>query len=188
MQELSHYIEAFSSLHTAKVRGLKAPHKAVLLLAVIDLVEEGTIASPRIELSDHLEKKFNEVWHHYLGTSAIFTPDIVKPYFHMQHESFWRLVEHEEAEMLMVAEDSPWVSSNKETKDLPQGSYSVKAMRGAFAYAEIDNMLFQLLQNADARAMLRVILINTYLTDQPTKTMPGIAQLIMALPLIALVA
>ena len=188
MQELRHYIDAFSSLHTAKVKGHKAPHKAVLLLAIIDLVEEGVIATPHIELSDELEKRFNEIWHHYLGTSAIFTPDITKPYFHMQHESFWRLVEHKEAEMLMVAEDCAWVSLNKETKDLPQGSYSVKAMRNAFAYAEIDGILLQLLQNADARAMLRVILINTYLTDQPTKTMPNITQLLMALPLIALVA
>ncbi len=54
----------------------------------------------------------------------------------------------------------------------------------AFAYAEIDEMLFQLLQNADARAMLRVILINTYLANQPTKTMPNLNSLIAALPLI----
>ncbi len=38
--ELRHYIDAFSSLHTAKVKGRKAPHKAVLLLAIIDLIEE----------------------------------------------------------------------------------------------------------------------------------------------------
>lgn len=188
MSELRHYIEAFSHLHTAKVKGHKAPHKAVLLLAIIDLVEEGVIASPRIELSEELVDKFNKVWHHYLGTSAIFTPDITKPYFHMQHESFWRLVEHEETEMLMVAEDCPWIEGKKVVKDLPQGSYSVKAMRNAFAYAEIDNMLFQILQNVDARAMLRVILINEYLSNQPTKTMPNLTKLMMALPLIALVA
>ena len=44
------------------------------------------------------------------------------------------------------------------------------------------------MQNADARAMLRVILINEYLTNQPTRTMPDFNGLIMALPLIALVA
>lgn len=188
MFELRHYIEAFSHLHTAKVKGHKAPHKAVLLLAIIDLVEDGLLISPRIKLSDELEDRFNKVWHHYLGTSAIFTPDITKPYFHMQHEPFWRLVEHEESEILMVAEDCPWIEGKKVVKDLPQGSYSVKAMRNAFAYAEIDNMLFQLLQNTDARAMLRVILINEYLSNQPTKTMPNLTQLMMALPLIALVA
>lgn len=188
MNELRHYIEAFSHLHTAKVKGHKAPHKAVLLLAIIDLVEEGVIASPRIELSDELVDKFNKVWHHYLGTSTIFTPDITKPYFHMQHETFWRLVEHDETEMLMVAEECPWIEGKKVVKDLSHGSYSVKAMRKAFAYAEIDNFLYQLLLNADARAMLRVILINEYLTNQPTKTMPNLTQLMMALPLIALVA
>ena len=41
--ELRHYIDAFSSLHTAKVKGRKAPHKAVLLLAIIDLIEEEVI-------------------------------------------------------------------------------------------------------------------------------------------------
>lgn len=188
MLELHHYIEAFSHLHTAKVKGYKAPHKAVLLLAVMDLVEEGAIAMPHIGLTNQLEEKFHAIWHRYLGTSAIFTPDIAKPFFHMQHESFWRLVEREEADLMIAAEDSPWVESRKQTKDLPQGSYSIKTMRKAFAYAEIDNLLFKLLQNADARAMLRVILINGYLSNQPTKTMPNITKLIMSLPLLALVA
>jgi len=89
---------------------------------------------------------------------------------------------------MLVAEESPFVESRKETKDLPSGSYSVKAMREAFAYAEIDGVLFQLLQKADARAMLRVILINTYLTNQPTKTMPNLSALLAAFPLLALVA
>jgi len=187
MQNLRHYIEAFSSLHTAKVKGYKAPHKAILLLSVIDLVEEGCIASPHIRLTDELEKKFHEVWHRYLGNSAVFTPDIAKPYFHMQHESFWWLVEKQQVQSMMVAEDSV-LDSDKSKKDLPKGSYSVSAMREAFAYAEIDSALFQLLQNADARAMLRVILINTYITNQPTKTMPSLSSLIMALPLLAIVA
>ncbi len=120
--------------------------------------------------------------------TAIFTADICKPYFHMQHESFWRLVEKDEAVIGMAAEPMSWMKPKKERKDLPRGSYSVDAMRRAFAYAEIDGMLFQLLQNADARAMLCVVLINTYLTDQPTKTIPNLNSLIVALPLLVLVA
>lgn len=52
--ELRHYIDVFSSLHTAKVKGRKAPHKAVLLLAIIDLIEEEVILTPYIDLSDGL--------------------------------------------------------------------------------------------------------------------------------------
>ncbi len=188
MKDLRHYIEAFSTLHTAKVKGYKAPHKAVLLLAIIDLIEEKRILSPHIILTDELNEKFNNLWQRYLGASAIFTPDISKPYFHLQHESFWRLEEKEKVVSGMAAEPAPWTESTKERKKLPQGSYSIPAMRRAFAYAEMDKDLFQYMQNADARAMLRVILINTYLADQPTKTMPNIHALIAALPLLALVA
>ena len=188
MMELRHYIDAFSSLHTAKVKGHKAPHKAVLLLAIIDLIEEEVILTPYIDLSDGLTEKFEAVWHRYLGTSSIFTPDICKPYFHMQHEPFWRLVEINEADYGMAAEPNPSEGSKKEQKELPKGSYSVQGLRRAFAYAEIDETLFQLLQNGDARAILRVVLINTYLANQPTKTMPNLNSLIAALPLLALVA
>ena len=51
---LRNYIEVFSHLHTAKVRGHKAPHKAMLLLAVIDLIEENVITRPEIELTHQL--------------------------------------------------------------------------------------------------------------------------------------
>lgn len=188
MLELRHYIDLFSSLHTAKIKGHKAPHKAVLLITIIDLIDEGKILNPQIELSDELVKRFDEIWRRYLGTSAVFTPDIAKPFFHMQHEPFWRLTQKEEVELGMVAEPALTVAEHKHKQDLPQGSYSVKAMRNAFAYAEIDQLLFQLLQNQDARAMLRVILINEYLSNQPTKTMPNLSAIIAALPLLALVA
>ncbi|MBO5824278.1 MAG: hypothetical protein J6Q93_04885 [Prevotella sp.] len=43
--------------------------------------------------------------------------------------------------------------------------------------AEIDGTLFQLLQNVDARAMLRIVLINEYLANQQMKSLPSIIQL-----------
>lgn len=186
--QVKEYVEAFAHLHTAKVKGRKAPHKAVLLLAIIDLVESNVIRCPQIELTDELVKRFREVWRRYLGQSAIFTPDITKPFFHMQHEPFWRLVGAHDVEAMMAAEQRPWLKDKADRKELPKGSYSVAAMRAAFAYAEMDSGLFAVLQNEDARAMLRVVLINEYLTNQPTKTMPNLAQLMMALPMIALVA
>ena len=188
MNNLKDYIEAFSHLHTAKVKRRKAPHKAVLLLAIMDLVECNFIRNPRIELTDELVRKFNSVWKRYLGESSIFTPDITKPYFHMQYEPFWNLVEKHDFGALLVAEDKSWSMGGQEKKSLPPGGYSVKSMRNAFECAEIDKRLFEIMQNADARAMLRVILINEYLTNQPTRTMPDFNGLIMALPLIALVA
>lgn len=185
---LEYYIEAFVHLHVAKVKGNKAPHKAILLLSIIDLIESKVIRYPQIELSDELITMFNMIWGRYLGESSIFSKDITKPYFHMQHEQFWKLVEKYDTEAMLVAEDEPWSKDKEDKKKLPNGSYSIKSMRSAFEYAEIDDKLFLLLQNSDARAMLRVVLINTYLANQPTKTMPNISTIIAALPLLALVA
>ena len=162
MNELNDYLKAFSSLHTARIKGRRAPHKAVLLLAIIELVERAEITSPRIELTDALCHKFTVVWKKYVGESAIFTADIGKPYFHMQHELFWCLVERHAVEGALAAEPHPVGASKEEKKSLPRGGYSIKAMRRAFAYAEVDDLLFQLLQNSEARAALKNILLHEY--------------------------
>lgn len=188
MNRLTDFIEALTNLHTAKVKGHKAPHKAILLLSIIDLVECGAIRYPQIELTDELVERFNYTWKRYLGNSSIFSPDITKPYFHMQHEPFWKLVEKYDMDAMLVAEDEPWSKDKSEKKTLPTGSYSVKSMRNAFEFAEIDETLFKLMQNADARAMFRVLLINTYLSNQPTKSMSYLSSLFIAIPFLCFVA
>jgi len=171
---MEQYIKSFSNLHTARIKGHKAPHKAVLLLAVIDFIENGIISSPQIKLDENLVDHFKVVWFHYLGNSAIFTPDIAKPFYHMQHETFWWLVEHKESQNRRHDEDGPDSSHKpKCIKVLTSNSYSLKSLRTAFEYAEIEKDLFVLLQNPDVRATLRTVLIKSYLVDQPTQTLPN---------------
>ena len=88
---------------------------------------------------------------------------------------------------MRAAEGDDGKANADEKKNLPKGSYSVKAMRAAFAYAEVDEALFDVLRSENARAVLRVLLINTYLTNQPTKYMPDLSKLVAAIPLLALV-
>lgn len=154
MNNLKDYIEAFSHLHTAKVKGHKAPHKAILLLSIIDLIESEVIRYPQIELTDALVDRFNYIWKRYLGESSIFSPDITKPYFHMQHEPFWKLVEKYDIDAMLVAEDESWSKDKLKKKNLPFGGYSVKSMRNAFEFAEIDDRLFNMMKNTDARAKI----------------------------------
>lgn len=50
MKDFRYFADCFSSLHTAMKLGKPAPHKALLLLSVIDLVERGIIIDNHIEL------------------------------------------------------------------------------------------------------------------------------------------
>ena len=144
MKNIKYYIDAFSNLHVANVRGYRAPHKAVLLLAIIDMIEDRNIDSPQIHLTEELEVTFGKVWNRYVGKSPVFIPDISKPFFHMQHEPFWWLEERKQS-TIKVANDEPcdpfgkskkerFAPKDKSKKELPRVSYSVSTMRQAFAW------------------------------------------------------
>ncbi len=131
--------------------GKRAPHKPILLLSIIDLIERGVITSRHIELSDSLVDTFKHNWTRYVGDSVLFRPVVGTPFWHLQNEPFWKLISH---------------SGTVITKDnMPNAKYSVGSIRANIAYAEIDTELFALMQNEDARAQLRVLLISTYLND-----------------------
>ena len=145
--------ELFASLHVAKIHGMKAPHKAVLLLSVIDLVESGSIDTPFVYLTDQLIQKFNDVWNYYIGDSPYFKPDICKPYYHLLDEPFWRLI-----------------GRNKSDDALPydQVNYTVNYLSDTYHCAILDHWLFDALQQPVIRGSLRTVLISTYLTVHPT--------------------
>jgi len=144
---MNQYLLSFSSLHTAKIAGKQAPHKAVLLLSIMDLVEAGIITSPRIELSEALEETFARVWKRYIGSSIIFTPKVATPFWHLQNEPFYCLYKN-----------------NGQLISGGTGRYSIKWLREN-TYAMLDDKLFQLLRDENACAELRVTLVSTYLKD-----------------------
>ena len=150
MKDLNHYINCFSSLNTMRKCGKPAPHKALLLLSVIDLVERGVISDCRVLLSDALIQQFKSNTTKLLGESILFQPKISYPFFHMRSEPFWELVS----------------SKGGKVEDVP--SYSLSTLKRHIAYARIDSDLFEFLKNPNVRAKLRVVLISTYLDNQPT--------------------
>ncbi len=141
------YKQQFLSLNTAKIAGKNAPHKAILLLAIIDLVETGDIDSPRIVLTELLEKAFDRIWKRYIGTSLIFQPKVSTPFWHLLTEPFYRL----------------FISSGQQING-GTGRYSVKWLRNN-TYAMIDEQLLKLMQDENSRAELRVLLISKYLQE-----------------------
>lgn len=153
MNDFQYYKAAFTSLHTAQAHGKPAPHKALLLLVVIDMVESGRIRDGRIELNDQLEQHFNALFRKYIGKSLLFRPDVCKPYYHLRHEGFWHL----------VPKDGHGAVRSQDVR------YSKIWLNSEFSHVQLDAELFKLLQDDGVRAQLRVLLISTYLTDQPAE-------------------
>ena len=143
-------IDYLSALHTNTQKGVKAPHKAIMLLSVIDLVEYGVITSNQIEFSERLEQQFQHNWSRYVGQSDVFQPRVGTPFWHLNNEPFWRLV--------------PYEGSDEAIAIYLQGNpYAPGTTRKLIRYAEIDQDLFDLLQYESNRATLRTTLIKHYL-------------------------
>lgn len=73
-QLFQNYIYLFQNLHVNKRKGKRAPHKAVMLISVMDLIGEGVINTNQIEFSEELESRFKRNWQRYVGESDVFKP------------------------------------------------------------------------------------------------------------------
>lgn len=85
---LNHYIERLIHLHTSNSGGFKAPHKAILMLTVTEMVRDGLIGSPIVPNNDLLKRYFIKNWHKYIQIQTSFVGDVNMPVNHIGSEKF----------------------------------------------------------------------------------------------------
>ena len=81
------YVEIFRNLSTGVQNGKKLPHKAVLLLSILTLVENVTITENKIHLDKIIANTFASTWGEYLHNTK--TPSVWIPFWYMKSEPFW---------------------------------------------------------------------------------------------------
>lgn len=160
-KDLTHYIGLFSHLNVNKMNGQVAPHKPILLLAIMDLVECEMIILPQIELREALIAAFKWNWVRLAPKDTHFKPVIGTPFYHMSGEPFWRL-----------APKDPSYAPN---------TTNITTLREHYEYAEIDSELFVLMLDVNARQRLRKVLIETYLINHNSTANENLSQIEIAL-------
>lgn len=78
------YLEAFSKLSSKTVKP-----KALLLLAVLDLIAAKKINREFIEITPELAAAFAQNWQRYMGGAPFL--DLAEVFYEMAGESFWEL-------------------------------------------------------------------------------------------------
>lgn len=151
LEALAYYSQRFQRLRVDRAHGL-APHKPILLLAVMEQVERRLICHNRIDLSPPLTHTFLKYWS-YLG-SANHRPDLSRPYFHMKSGKFWHLVPRPGFETILAAK----------VKLKTPGE-----VREAIAYAYVDEDLFDFWQVPQYRDCLQAVLVARWFPGQLAK-------------------
>ena len=140
---LQKYVEKMKRLNTS--RGT-APHKPLLLLTIIELIERGQMYENKIYYSPDLERTFKKYWDKVIGWNY----SIARPFFFLKSDGFWNL--------------HPNIGYEDELRNTKRIDTTPK-LRRLVAYAIMDEVLFVLLTNSQHREIIRQTIINCYLTD-----------------------
>ena len=142
------YVEMFRNLSTGVQNGKKLPHKAVLLLSILELVGNGTINENRIDLNKPIASSFATTWNSFqLGLKI---PSVWIPFGYMKSESFWHFKALEDESVLRNLLSFA-------------GHPTVGQMRKVIKCAFVDEQLFELMCDEKERSTLAKALIETYL-------------------------
>lgn len=147
---ISFYLSCFVNLSTGVHNGKRLPHKAVLLLCMMRLIEKGIIKENKICLDGVIANAFTETWEAYMPEQKV--PSVWIPFWYMKSEAFWHFKACSDDNML---------------KNMLRfcGHPSVGQMRQVIKYAYIDEQLFLLIQDKSKRTSLIDALVKTYLIE-----------------------
>ncbi|BCA78921.1 HNH endonuclease [Desulfuromonas sp. AOP6] len=153
MTNLTTAIKHFTSLNRApgvtwtEATKRKAPHKPILLLAVLDLVHRGVVTNPFIDVTAdlvELNELFNLYWRRVVPLGQ--TSSIAFPFSRLAREPFWEL----------VPQPGKTVSSA-----IINNTSSVSYLRKYALGAKLDDELFQVMQSGQGREALRETLLQS---------------------------
>jgi putative restriction endonuclease len=146
------YCGRFQALHTGQHEGRPRPHKAVLLLAVLSLADNGQLAENKIVYGPELLELFKRFFAVVRGPSDQCTP--WNPFFFLRSERFWHLHAVPGKEALLEAMDAP---------------RSAAKLAGVVAFSSFDEVLFALVAQPASREALRMAIIDRYFTARRTE-------------------
>ena len=151
---LENYLHKLSNLRTDRSRDRypaytlhRAAHKPFLLLSIMDLIAQGSIAENFIEPSFELVETFNSYWNSIMPLGS--KTSMAYPYPRLKTDGFWNLIPN------LGYEDQININFS-----------SMKRLREVCAGAKMDDELFQLMCNPKTREQLRTILIETYFAPE----------------------
>ena len=146
------YIEAVKNLKTNNKWGRKSPHKAVLMLTVIELYEKNILIDNEIRYDETLKSTFLKIWNLVLPDEPLFHPEAYLPFWYLQSDNFWHIVPIRGKEDIL--------SLMRDTNIKPSEAKLIDSVK----YAELDEDLYFLMTLPSGRSSLKRALLETYTT------------------------
>ena len=144
------YVEVFQNLRTNNKYGRKSPHKAVLMLTVIELYEQNVLSENVIIYDDTLKSMFLKLWNRVLPNEPLFHPEAYLPFWYLQSDNFWHIVPVRGKEDILIL--------MRDANIKPSEAKLIECVK----YAELDEDLYFLMTLPSGRSSLKRVLLETY--------------------------
>lgn len=143
-------LKQIKSLHRGVTKYGLAPHKPILLLAVLESFEKGEIIQNWVEINESLLIRFHDLWKLLVKTEH--TPNFSLPFYHLSNEKggFWRLI------------GAPGKSIPTSTSNSVK---SFKSLKDSILAAQLSKEFFSSVVNQYTRETLRLALLNCYFPE-----------------------
>lgn len=154
---LNTYLGEFSTIKMNASGGYHSPHKACLLLAIMDQVAEGELTDNRILLSNKLIQRFQQRFTPVAKTND--KADISQPFFYLQSSDFW----HHKIISSQVEE------YKQRTAAKQRNNGGINKVNQLIQYAYVDAELFEYFKSPIAREALTQVLLSKLDSEQQDK-------------------
>lgn len=119
-------------------------HKAVLLLAIIELIKDNKIIENKVYLTEELEKKYEDIWNYFTKDKHV-EGVIEYPFYYLKSDGFWKFLLKEGKKQLF--------DEYKKTR------LTKKRLHEVVDYAYFDEKFFYVFKNPDSRRIIEEILV-----------------------------
>lgn len=135
--KIEYYKNLFRIMTVSKLTGKSNLAKPILMLSIIQEIQDGKIIGNRITLTESLIETYKSLFKAY---SKQPTTSYIYPFYYLKGEEFYHLV-----------------------GDCSRRTPSAKYIRENIEYAALDDELWELLQDAEARKEIKEAIINYYI-------------------------
>lgn len=141
-------LKLVASLRCNIKHGIRAPHKPVLMLAVVHGFENGFLQGNQVFISPELISAFKQIWNLLVTTDH--DPNMALPFYHLGGEPFWKLVPKPEISASIVME---------------RKSRQLSTLDSVIAYARIEAEMAEWFNSPEKRAAISQTILHKYFPD-----------------------
>lgn len=149
MDAISRSIDKIKNLRVMKARGIRSPHKYILLFTIADLFDSNPKRANEFPYTEELESAFTNNWLKFFPEADPKKIFLEHPYYHLRSDGIWTFRLKNGAEQLF--------QFYEESKS-PHYRFTAKRIKETIEYASLSDDFLECMRSQESRRQIVAVL------------------------------